>query len=116
MKRKNMDIFTMVAGVANLLLGALIWTHPVICHFGSCVDVRETKFVVTPGLSIIGIFMIIASLRPSKRDYKAMYVCPKCESLKPFGEVKDEVCPVCGVKMEPLKGFYERHPERKDKE
>ena len=64
--------------------------------------------------AVVGVAMIVMSL--FGKEIPATLICPKCEAVKPHAEVTDEVCPVCGAKMEPLKGFYERHPERKDKE
>jgi hypothetical protein len=36
-------------------------------------------------------------------------ICPKCE--KNYRSVKIEKCSICGERMEPLEGFYRRHPE-----
>ena len=113
MKAGKIDILTLVGGGANLLFGLTTCLYPVNCHFGYCIDVSDTKHLVGTGFSIVGILFIFAAFRGMKRDYKAMYICPKCEAVHPYAEVKDEVCPVCEAKMEPLKGFYKRHPERK---
>ncbi len=59
--------------------------------------------------------MLVMAFRKGRRDYKETFICPRCETALPYGEVAEEVCPECGAAMEPLKGFYDRHPERKEK-
>lgn len=44
------------------------------------------------------------------------YICPNCEAAVDFREVGDHTCPKCKVQLEPLEGFYDRHPELKEKE
>ncbi|MGE4505485.1 MAG: hypothetical protein AB7D51_09075 [Desulfovibrionaceae bacterium] len=41
-------------------------------------------------------------------------VCPECESVFPIEQYRDGTCPHDGSPMEPLEGYYERHPERRD--
>ncbi|WP_320173585.1 hypothetical protein [Maridesulfovibrio sp.] len=46
-------------------------------------------------------------------------ICPKCQT--PFGveygrAPKRGKCPDCNVELEPIDGFYDRHPELKNKE
>ncbi|GEM_PF-2284327 len=54
-----------------------------------------------------------------KKDPEQGTICPKCQT--PFGvehgrAPKNNKCPDCNVELEPIDGFYERHPELKDKE
>ncbi len=44
-----------------------------------------------------------------------MHICPKCETAVDFRNVGNHTCPKCQTELEPLEGFYERHPELKDK-
>ena len=43
-------------------------------------------------------------------------MCPRC--VKPFEleSVKNGICPVCGIDLEELFGFYDRHPKLKEDE
>ncbi len=61
-------------------------------------------------------------LRTSKKDVTAeqektndmrVFICPQCETASSFAEVRNKMCPQCNIKMEPLDGFYDRHPEMK---
>ncbi|WP_319759023.1 hypothetical protein [Maridesulfovibrio sp.] len=42
-------------------------------------------------------------------------ICPKCQKVYMAGKAPDNAaCDSCGAKLEPLEGFYERHPELKE--
>ena len=43
------------------------------------------------------------------------FIFQKCEKTVNRTGDKEVYCPKCGTKMEPLKGFYDRHPELKEK-
>lgn len=42
-------------------------------------------------------------------------ICPKCDEIIEYSPAKEMHCVMCGTEMEELKGFYERHPKRKNK-
>jgi predicted amidophosphoribosyltransferase len=60
----------------------------------------------------IGVLMIVGAFRGKKRS-EPITVCPHCETALPLAEARDGMCPRCGTPMEPLEGFYARHPELK---
>ncbi|NDV20313.1 hypothetical protein GO013_12930 [Pseudodesulfovibrio sp. JC047] len=62
----------------------------------------------------VGIFMTIMAFRKGQREYVAVYICPECETAYPAAEVPDKRCPRCTVPLEPLTGFYDRHPDLKE--
>lgn len=73
------------------------------------------------GLAGVGLFLIFFGLlyRFPKKYHEQGTICPKCQT--PFGIGQDRApksgkCPDCNVEIEPLDGFYDRHPELKDKE
>ncbi|WP_432735883.1 hypothetical protein [Maridesulfovibrio sp. FT414] len=42
-------------------------------------------------------------------------ICPKCQKVYLAGQAPaDAKCEPCGISLEPLEGFYKRHPELKD--
>ena len=102
-------------GVASSLVATTMLMDIGYCTFhGYCWSWGDHHWVMGIVSMLIGAAMIAGAFWPNKHDQKAMYICPKCEAVHSYAEVKDEVCPVCGAKMEPLKGFYKRHPERKE--
>lgn len=67
----------------------------------------------------LGVLMMLYGLlykTPENKQNNPTYVdmiCPKC--LKTFlaGTIEKDVCPQCACELEPLTGFYDRHPELK---
>ena len=41
------------------------------------------------------------------------YICGKCESVYEGQNVIGNICPKCGSVFEDLKGYYDRHPEKR---
>lgn len=39
--------------------------------------------------------------------------CPTCLKVFRETETKDNICPNCGNELEPLRGYFERHPKVK---
>ncbi len=78
-----------------------------------------TRWVMT----LVGIIFIIDGVfcrRPKSGtrivDYERT-ICPKCEHPFEVGRVpKNGLCSNCQVPVEPIKGYYDRHPERRDVE
>ncbi|MGE4505171.1 MAG: hypothetical protein AB7D51_07470 [Desulfovibrionaceae bacterium] len=66
-------------------------------------------FVVT-GLPfwVIGLIRVIRGTKPTDR------ICPVCESVFLRKDGPELICPHDGEALEPMKGYYERHPERRD--
>nr|WP_321260333.1 hypothetical protein [uncultured Pseudodesulfovibrio sp.] len=64
-----------------------------------------------------GAFFLICTIITRQKGTKSIgtYICPKCETAVDFRNVGNHTCPKCQTELEPLVGFYERHPEFKDK-
>ncbi len=64
--------------------------------------------------------MFVVSAIRNKSNYTLLedkiLMCKEC--LQPFyrKNTVDELCPKCGISLEELEGFYERHPELKNGE
>jgi hypothetical protein len=41
-------------------------------------------------------------------------ICPECEMVFDDLGRSESICPNCNVELEPLDGFYDRHPEKRD--
>lgn len=104
-----------LGGILTILLGLDFFYSGAFCYYFDtyCTEMKFNRLagVIT---ACIGLFMIAIAFRKGQRDYKETFICPQCETAHPFAEVQDEMCPQCKTKMEPLKGFYERHPDLKD--
>lgn len=65
---------------------------------------------------VFGIFFIYTSLTSKKKHAKEKYlICPKCKESFNQKDAINHLCPTCAVKLEDLEGFYDRHPEMKQK-
>lgn len=65
---------------------------------------------------VYGFVIVVVSLKVimSKKSKKDRYlICPKCQSVVETFQSPDGKCSKCGVDLESLAGFYERHPEFK---
>jgi hypothetical protein len=74
----------------NILLGALFVTASLACIWLS-LPTRGRKVPVTH------------------------LICPTCQTVQTFAEGRASRCIKCGVGLENLHGFYDRHPELKDR-
>ena len=118
-------IFYILMGSVWGLLGVLIIINPVFysSYFNRDLDFTGIKWPFGGGLIILGAFFIFSCFRKKTieaekkaKDDKKLLMCPKC--IKPFykKDCQDLTCPECQTPLEELSGFYERHPELKDKE
>jgi PHP family Zn ribbon phosphoesterase len=66
-------------------------------------------------LAAAGALFVRKSLtKKYKPDPEVTLICPKCDEAFELTESSEKRCPKCGTDLELLKGFYERHPERKE--
>ncbi len=111
-------------GSILFLSGISIWIKPVSysSRFGITFDFSGIKWPFGGCFIILGAFFIWSSFRKKTieadkkaKDEKKVLMCPKC--IKPFykKDCEDLKCPDCQAPLEELSGFYERHPELKDK-
>jgi len=68
------------------------------------------------GFSVLTLFYLISKFFRKESISKENYlVCPSCEDAQAVNQnTKDVVCKKCGVKLVPLKGFYEHKEETED--
>ena len=71
----------------------------------------ETKTPIGILAIAIGVLLCINSIF-GKWTKANPHICPKCGKTIEYPKQKEVSCPECGTKMEQLKGFYERHPEK----
>ena len=60
--------------------------------------------------AITFIFMFVLNSLRKKAEY---LICPKCSDVLEATDNIEKSCAKCMVPYENLKGFYERHPEKK---
>ncbi|MGE4470487.1 MAG: hypothetical protein AB7D47_10170 [Desulfovibrio sp.] len=86
------------------------WTYRV-----GYVDLGEGQYYWAAAEIALGIFLLWLAWH-KRHDHKTTHmICPQCESVFPVGEFQDGKCPHDGTVMEPMDGYYDRHPERRGK-
>jgi len=99
--------------ISLIVLGCFIIVQPRFKRiYGGYLDL--TGFNVPYGilLIVVGLVSLWISLR--KRRPTSL-ICPKCLTVRTWAEMETSKCNNCGVELEDLRGFYDRHPELKDK-
>jgi len=104
----------LIGGGVNLLWGVVTTMTTEGCwHNDICWDQGEDNIPRGMAIIVASVVMIVAAFRRTQDDSQ-LFICPNCELVRPFVEVQTKTCLTCGVKLEPLDGFYERHPELKN--
>jgi len=117
-------LFFILLGIIWGFFGFLIIIDPTFYHsrLDYYFDFSEVKWPFGGGLIVLGIFFIWSSFRKKAieaekkaKDDKKVLMCPKC--VRPYHkkDCPSSKCPECQTDLEELSGFYERHPELKDK-
>ncbi len=103
-----------VLGGLVLILYNRPWTpHAKVFSRGIRVDMPGRWMGV--GFGLFFIFLGLLYKFPKKYHEEGL-ICPKC--LTPYGlgrAPKSGKCKDCDVELEPIDGFYDRHPELRDK-
>ena len=86
-------------------------------RFGFYVDFGRYHYLFGILIMLVGIFVIYTTLSSKRKYLKEKYlICPKCKDSFSQKDVSNSLCPNCTVELEDLEGFYDRHPELKEKE
>lgn len=99
-----------LAGVSILFLGKLIGRGPVTYFDG----IERYAFGIL--FLVIGIALFAYGTLKKERlvsDGEKIVACPRCGQAYREQDVIDGKCPSCNVRLEDIRGFYERHPELK---
>ncbi len=106
----------MVFGLLWVIFGVTLIKYPIFydSRHGIYQNFSQVKWPLGSGFIILGVVFIFVSAK-MKNNITDNFICPKCEEIIDHSGEDEVFCPKCGTKMEPLKGFYERHPELKEK-
>ncbi len=117
-------IFFILLGIVWGLFGVLIIINPSFYHseLQFYFDFTEVRWPFGGGLLILGGLFIWSSFRKKalddekkSKDEKIVLMCPKCVQPIYKKDCPDLRCPECSSSLESLSGFYERHPELKNR-
>jgi len=106
--------FILILGVACLVAGLTILLLGGDQRYGGREFIGWERIDYGIPFLILGFVLTRYSMRKLSLSIGASsastFVCPKCGT--PYeGSGIGQFCPKCKIKLEPLRGFYKRHPE-----
>ena len=117
-------IFFILLGFVWGIFGVLIILDPTFYHSRLLYhfDFSEAKWPFGLFLIALGILFIVFSFRRKSVEVENKYkerervlMCPACVKPIQKNDVPKLKCPECNGNLEDLIGFYERHPELREK-
>lgn len=116
MKKENerfyIDWFLLILGCVLIALGVSVFQNPKLTSYGYDIDlgnVRGPLAIAAIGAGIYSIWLAFTSKR-----HDGYYMCIRCDETFTADEANNKQCPRCQHELEPLEGFYDRHPEMRD--
>ena len=102
-----MKIGLIFAGITSIAIGV-----DLLIKKGGIIYQQPVPQYAGVVLIIFGIISFGVGLFASRKK-KAEYICYKCQKIVYHYDEEKKICDSCGGQLEPLKGFYDRHPEKK---
>ncbi len=104
---------TFYSGIMCISLGILFIINPVLYDYmlGYQWDLSTVKWPLSICLFVMGILCFYSFIKYKK--FNEFLICPKCVKTYYKYDLVDNKCLDCGVEVEELDGFFERHPELK---
>jgi len=114
---KKIRWMELILGLFLLYFGIGLINNPVwISKYGLRFDVSDYQIPFAFSMISAGIYSFwIALTTPRSHVEGATLMCPQCNQPIERKQTKGNKCPTCDVELEPLEGFYDRHPELKGK-
>lgn len=83
--------------------------------YGRYFEFGRLRWLVGGLLMLSGLVLTWTGISPRSRYSRtsSTMVCPKCERPYDARERQMMTCETCKVRLEPVEGFYDRHPELK---
>ena len=112
----------MKPNLASLIAGSVLWLIALslgpqeapTTHFWGMYEVElgSTKYLIVGALVVPGSYFLWKGFRGRTRKER-LYICLKTEETFWLYEAPNGLCPRCQEPLEPLEGFYDRHPDLK---
>lgn len=113
-----MNFFYIFIGLSLAIFGIGIIYDPIFhdTKHNFIHDFTEVKWPFGVLLILIGIGFLYFSLRKGAGgSISEFLICPTCRKSYDRKELSENRCSTCDIDLEKLDGFYERHPELKEK-
>ena len=106
--------YRIITSVALIIIGVVITIEDKFYDrvFDYTFDFSSIRWIIGVPFIIIGIISTIYYSRQKPEKYGDIFLkCPSCYYFYRDRDIKDKKCPNCLSDLEPLKGFFERHPK-----
>lgn len=97
-----------VTGVMSIVAGAVIWIN----KGGTLYFVPMPRYIGIVFMSA-GLYCFVVAFFIVKKKLK--YICCKCEKVIICYGGENNLCDICGGQLEPISGFYSRHPDKRNR-
>ncbi len=106
-----------ILGIVTALNGISIINDPIWCsgHYDYCADFTGYNVPFGVFLILVGLFVVFAALFGKRYSGDDTLICILCKEPSQRKDTQSNQCPNCMGQLESLEGFYDRHPELKDK-
>jgi len=113
-----LKFFYTIIGCSLTIFGIQIIYDPIFhdTKHNYTFDFSEVKWPFGILLTLLGIGFLYFTFRKRFEESNSDFlICPTCQ--KPFDpkDIEENQCTTCGTDLENLNGFFERHPELKEK-
>ncbi|SDK48799.1 hypothetical protein SAMN05660337_0611 [Maridesulfovibrio ferrireducens] len=120
-KKKNSSIFIriflIVGGIFGIFAAAPWNKENILYHRGGYPTDTTANWAITVLCTIAIVYAVLdkSTIKDRGLGLYTDHICPNCEQVFLKGEKpNNNLCSKCKVQIEPLEGFYKRHPELKD--
>jgi hypothetical protein len=101
-----------LTGLGTIVFGIGILLKPKFYIHAQFYDFTKLKWPVGLFFVFFGVILVCLGLiRKSKHHNGDILICPKCQDPYKKENLNQRRCLACGVELEELEGFFERHPE-----
>lgn len=113
-----MNFFYILIGISLIVFGIGILYDPIFLDtkHDFIHDFTGVKWPFGLFLTLMGLAFLYVSLRKKSGSSASGYlICYHCRNPIEKKSITENQCPSCGADLEELDGFYDRHPELKEK-
>ena len=113
-----MIFFYIILGLSLAIFGIGIIYDPTFhdTKHNFIYDFSDVKWPLGIFLTLLGVAFLYFSLRRKPNgSISGFLICPLCRKPHEIKNSSENRCSSCGTDLEELDGFYERHPEIKEK-
>lgn len=117
MSNNIFKILTIILGVLIVIAGLIVIKTGVISEWNIGIKLSNSIDRALFGLLFIALGVVCIAFGIKKKsgvfEIENFIICPECRKTYRESDVSQRICTECKSMLEPLDGFYDRHPEFK---